>query len=187
MKKTIKQTIAIEGFDGTGKSTIAKWISENYDFDYHKSPSENFASVRSHFDNLQTPIHERLAFYTGDCIRISMMLNKDKDKKYVLDRYYYSTVAYHEAKYPGSTKEIQRICQLLQKPDVVFLIKADYQTLKNRIITRNENIENDELFLTEELVNRIYENYKKVINVPIIEIENNGDFENVINQLKKHL
>ena len=187
MKINKTRIVAIEGFDGSGKTSIAKWIAEYLGYEYHKSPSEAFADVREKFDSVSIPMHERLAFYTGDCIRMSMMFEQNPDKKYVLDRYYYSTVAYHEAKQPGVTSPLTEIYKSLHKPDVVFLIISDFETIIHRIKSRNENALNDDLFLTKKLVNKIYSNFKKIIDVNCVLIHNNEDFETAINQIKKSL
>lgn len=178
--------IAVEGFDGSGKSTIAKWIADNMGYEYHKSPTGIFAQVRNEFDKAETSLHDRLPFYIGDCVRVSMMLQSNLNN-FVLDRYYYSTLAYHEAKYPGSIKELVGICRQLAQPDLVILVKAPFETLVKRIADRNENSLNDALFQNEKLVSEIYFNYQKFINVPIIEINNSGSFEEVTNKLKSIL
>ena len=187
MKPKDYRIIAVEGFDGSGKTTIAKWIAEYLGYEYHKSPSEIFAQVREKFDATSAPMHERLAFYTGDCIRMSMMFEQNPDKRYVLDRYYHSTVAYHEAKEPGVTVPLMKIYESLHKPDIVFLIKSDYETIIQRIKSRNANSLNDELFLKKKLVDKIYSNFMEIIDVKCIVIHNNSDFETVINQIKKVL
>lgn len=186
MNKNSIKSIVVEGFDGSGKSTIAKWIAENLNYEYHKSPSENFAKVREEFDSPDTPIHERLAFYTGDCIRISMLMEKEPYKNYVFDRYYYSTLAYHNAKYPGSTDLITKLCSNLKQPDLVILVRANYNTIHDRIAKRNENSKNDVLFLEENLVKEIYCQYQSTVNVPMIEINNNGNLSDAIDQIKNY-
>ena len=74
----------IMGPQSSGKSTIAKWIAEKYGYEFQKSPSENFAKVREVFDKPETGMWERLAFYMGDCLRMSMLLRQESNKKYGL-------------------------------------------------------------------------------------------------------
>jgi thymidylate kinase len=183
----MKKIIAFEGFDGSGKSSLAKKTAEYFGYEYHKSPSENFALTRNIFDEKKCPVRERMAFYIADCIRISLMMEELSTQKFVLDRYFYSTLAYHEAKYPGSTVQLKNICTQIVKPDLVFLINCNYSTLKNRIEQRNENLSTDELFLSEDLVEKIYNNYRKFIDVPIIENDNNEHIDSAIEQISKYL
>jgi len=187
MKKINNRVIALEGFDGSGKSTIAKWIAENYGYEFQKSPSENFANVRDVFDKPETGMRERLAFYMGDCLRMSMLMRQMPNKKYVLDRYFYSTIAYHEAKKKGCTNGLKMVCRTFKKPDLVILVKSDFETIKRRIINRNENAANDQLFLTEELVNQIYSNYEDIIDTRLLVVNNNSDLDNVYKQIENIL
>jgi len=187
MKKINNRVIALEGFDGSGKSTIAKWIAEKYGYEFQKSPSENFANVREVFDKPETGMRERLAFYMGDCLRMSMLMRQEPNKKYILDRYFYSTIAYHEAKRKGATKGLKRVYRTFHKPDLVILVKSDFETIKRRIISRNENAANDQLFLTKKLVSKIYSNYLTVIDTRLIVVNNNSDLNKVYKQIEKIL
>lgn len=183
MKKTKNRVIALEGFDGSGKSTIAKWISEKYGYEFQKSPAENFAKAREHFDRPETHMRERLAFYMGDCLRMSMLIREQPNKKFVLDRYFYSTIAYHEAKSEGATRGLKSVYRNFKKPDLVILVKSDFKTIKSRITARNENALNDQLFLTNKLVCNIYKNYLNVIDTKFIVVNNNSDLSSVYKQI----
>jgi thymidylate kinase len=186
MKNNNKRIIAVEGFDGTGKSTISNVVANNLGFEYHKSPSGLFSKVRDEFDKNEINYQDRLAFYIGDCVRISMML-QNSNSSFVLDRYYYSTLAYHEAKFHNSTTGLLDLCRCLTQPDLVILIRSPFEVLKKRIIDRNEEFSNDIMFLNECLINEIYSNYKKFINVPLIEVDNNGHLKDVLNNLMSQL
>jgi thymidylate kinase len=95
--------IVVEGFDGSGKTSIAKWLEADLGYTYTKSPTGAFALARELFDDVDCiPLRDRLAFYTGDCIRVSELLRSEcLEEKVVLDRYYPSTYAttkpYHQA------------------------------------------------------------------------------------------
>jgi len=175
--------IAIEGFDGSGKSTIAKHLSNFHCFEYHKSPSGNFALARTFFDKTTDNVDERIAFYLGDCIRISNLMHSNPKINFALDRYYYSTMAYHEAKYPGIMSKFLKYFDLLNPPDVVFLIHTEYDILRNRITERNDLTSNDALFLDKILFDKIYSLYIKYINVPVIDIINNTDMATALKQV----
>ncbi|HRH02315.1 MAG TPA: dTMP kinase [Bacteroidia bacterium] len=187
MKKIQNRVIALEGFDGSGKSTIAKWIAEKYGYEFQKSPSENFANEREVFDMPNTGMRERLAFYMGDCLRLSMLLREDPKKKYVLDRYYYSTIAYHEARRKGVTSQLKKIYRTFYKPDLIILVKSDFETIQRRIKLRKEKAANDSLFLSKKLFNKIYVNYQNIIDTRCIVIDNNEDLKLVFKKIDKFL
>ncbi len=180
--------IDVEGFDGSGKSTIAKWISQEFGYEYHKSPSGLFAEVRTCFEQFDIRLKDRIAFYTGDCIRISMLFNEqiDRGNKFVLDRYFYSTIAYHESKQPNITCELREIYKALRKPDIILYITVDYETTLKRLKKR-KNIQNDELFLSDQYYKTIDENFRQFFDVNYVTVDNNQDFEITKNQIRKIL
>jgi thymidylate kinase len=175
--------IAVEGFDGVGKTTLSKYVSDFFRYEYHKSPTGIFAEVRNEFDKQGVSFSERLPFYIGDCIRVSLLLSEFETQKFVLDRYYYSTIAYHEAKQQGLTNPLLSIFYGLKQPDLVLLVKTDFNVLNERINQRNLKSLNDELFLNEELYNKIYKLYEKYINIPCYIIDNNGLLEDSKEQI----
>lgn len=183
MKKE-PRIIAVEGFDGAGKTTLSKYISDFLGYEYHKSPTGIFAKVRNEFDEQGVSFAERLPFYVGDCIRISLLLSERETQKFVLDRYYYSTIAYHESKQKGVTNPLLSIFYGLQQPDLVLLVKTNFDILNDRINKRVTKSINDELFLKEDLCNNIYKLYEKYINVPCFIIDNNGSLEESKEQIR---
>lgn len=178
--------IVVEGFDGAGKTTLARWLSEFLNYNYHKSPTGIFSDVRNYFDKENVLLQDRLCFYFADCMRISILLSTTSDN-YVLDRYYFSTIAYHESKQKGITDSALGLFYNLTPPDIVLLIKTDFDVLSKRIQRRDEKSLNDELFLKKELYDSIYNLYAKYINVPCIVIDNNGSEENSKEQIKSAL
>jgi thymidylate kinase len=65
----------------------------------------------------------------------------------------------------------------------VLLVKTDFNLLNDRINHRNLKSLNDELFLKEELCNKIYQLYEKYINIPCYIIDNNGSLEDSKEQI----
>ncbi len=188
MKKT--NFIVVEGFDGSGKTSTAKWLQEALGYKYTKSPTGVFARARELFDDItKVPITDRLAFYTGDCIRVSETLRTQcVDTKIVLDRYYPSTVCYHEALFPTSTQHLQPIFEQLHQPDLILYLKTDYEILANRLKSR-ENSLNDNL-VTPEFYQKVEKEYIRYMHLPnFFIIDNNGTVEEtqkqVIEILKK--
>lgn len=181
----LPKIIAVEGFDGTGKTTIAQYLQSEYQYKYHKSPESAFAQARELFDQPNTDLQERFAFYVGDCIRLSMYLEQPTIQRIVLDRYYFSTIAYHESKLSGISRSLLSTFYGLQQPDMVLLVKTDFDTLVTRIEERTQKSINDILFLKEELYNRIYELYEKYIHVPCVIIDNNGLLDDTIAQVQQ--
>ena len=176
--------IVVEGFDGSGKTSTAKWLESELGYKYTKSPTGIFAEARELFDDTNNvTITERLAFYTGDCIRVSEMLRHDFfESKIVLDRYYPSTVCYHEALYPGSTSNLHDIFSVLLQPDIILYLKTDYSVLAERLKSR-ENSLNDRL-VTPEFYEKVEKEFLRYKSLPcFFEINNNGTPEQTREQI----
>jgi len=182
-----RKIIAIEGFDGTGKTTYAKWISNILNYNYQKSPSGTFSEIRETFDKEEVSSKDRLCFYFGGCIRMSMLLSSLPYTNFILDRYYYSTFSYHESVEKGITKELSNMSNHLIQPDIVLLFKTSFDTLNNRVNKRGGKSLGDDVFFKESICRSVYKNYKKFINVDCIEIDNSGTEINTKEQIIKSL
>ena len=180
-----KNFVVVEGFDGSGKTSTAKWLQDEFGFKYTKSPTGVFAKVRDLFDDIgNVSIIERLAFYTGDCIRVSELLrNECMENRIVLDRYFLSTVCYHEALHPDSTKNLHGIFSELYQPDIILYLKTDYHILEERLSHR-ENSMNDQL-VKPDFYCKVEQEYKRYKDIPnFFVIDNNGSYENTREQIR---
>ncbi|MEM7183605.1 MAG: dTMP kinase [Spirochaetota bacterium] len=180
--------IVVEGFDGSGKSTIAKWLADTMGYEYHKTPMGIFAKLRSHFDQEDSNLQERYCFYAADCMRASLYIQEqlNKGQPIVLDRYYYSTISYHESKQPGISKLLPGIFQPLLKPDLILYIKTNYQLTLKRMQQR-QNLADDELFLTEEHYDKIHQTFLQLFDVQHMVVDNTASLEESCELVKKTL
>lgn len=172
--------IVFEGLDGTGKSTLAQKLAIALAFPYLKTPSGTFHIARSHFDTESISSEERVAFYLGDCHKLSMQISLGQIPALVLDRYFYSTLAYHKEQAPALVPILLPMVSQLIKPDLVILLHADFVTSLRRIKARSNGASYEDKFLKEEYFQRIYENYKAFIDVPIMEIDSSGSVEETL-------
>lgn len=172
------QFIVVEGFDGSGKSTIAHWLAEHMGYQYHKTPMGMFAELRSHFDREDVDFQQRYCFYAADCMRASLYIQEQmaQGQKIVLDRYYYSTIAYHESRMPGISKLLPGIFQPLLKPDLILYVKTNYPMTIERMRGR-QNLPDDELFLTEEHYDTIQSIFVSLFDAKYEIIDNTGRLE----------
>jgi len=171
--------IVIEGYDGSGKSTIAKKLCRRLKYSYAKKPEGLFQKARDIFDCIDTPLIERMSFYLGDCIRISSQTTKGNVKNIILDRYFYSTIAHHKGIDDSAVNLFSPFFQLLKKPEVVILVNPDFETslkrMTHRGISKNDSLINDKNKFTQ-----IYNNYRARIDVPIVEVLNSGSLDESI-------
>lgn len=94
----------------------------------------------------------------------------------VLDRYFYSTLAYHMHIVPDEVRTARSICEHLIKPDAVLLIETSYDVIQRRIQAR-ETLANDRLFMSLEQYRQIQDNYRQLLGDKCIVITNDGELE----------
>ena len=112
--------IVIEGIDGSGKTTIAKYISKKYTLQFYKFPVYKDFKILKDFLNGKKNISEEAAFL----LFLSNVLINTKDKEGVYDRYVFSSIAYA---YCFDIKNAMRIVNSLPfiKPDVLIYVDID--------------------------------------------------------------
>jgi dTMP kinase len=163
--------IVLEGIDGSGKSTQAEILlkrlqEEGVDVVYFREPSKGkwgrkIKKKAIHPDSL-TPEEELDLFLKDRRENVAKNLKPalEKKKVVILDRYYYSTIAYQGAK-GIDEKLIKRVNEeFAVEPDLVFIFDIDPQKGLERIENRKKK---DRLFEREDYlakVNEIFRSFK---------------------------
>lgn len=177
MKKGI--LIVFEGIDGSGKSTQAEILmktlhSKGFDVVYFQEPSKGkwgrkIKRKALHPDSL-SPQEELDLFQKDRKENVEKNLKPALERKRVviLDRYYYSTIAYQGAK-GIDEKLIKRMNEeFIIKPDLVFILDIDPQKGLERIENRKKK---DRLFEREEYLVKVREIFKSFIEKNFIHID----------------
>lgn len=153
--KTEHIFISLDGVDGVGKTTVAKFLVADKSFQYHKSPAGPFAQLRKEVDAHATPL-ERYCFYRlatqFDSIQISQLL---ETSSVVCDRYIASTAAYHIAM-DDRIRVIHNDVGLL-KPHFAFLLGARSEVRDKRILKRAKMLSDVKLEGDNILLDRVVE------------------------------
>jgi thymidylate kinase len=179
--------IVFEGLDGSGKSSLAKMLAAHLGYEYHKTPEGSFQQARTFFDLPEIPSVERISYYTADCIKLSVMVKTGEIPFLVLDRYYYSTIAYHQEQAPELLNYFQPFFSALAKPDLVILLDVDFEVSKKRILARSNQPSYEDKFLRNEDFENIYQNYLDCIDVPILKVTNSGSLEDSLEIITRYL
>lgn len=163
--------IALEGIDGSGKSTQIKLLADSLIKDGHKvyttfepTKSEMGAMIRTIFAHKTEADHRTIAaLFLAD--RLHHLLNKTDGilKKMtegytvITDRYYFSSYAYHSV-YMAMDWVINanKLCSDLLRPDLTLFIDIDPEESMNRI---NKNRESTELYETLENLTKVKNKY----------------------------
>lgn len=164
----------VEGMDGTGKGTQIKLLQDNLKFDGEFMYFTNITTsplgraireiTRDHsYDDFMHDNVGVACMYLSELYLVSKKIETALANgiNVVCDRWYYSTMAY-----VGHSMDdgivIETIVKDMLKPDVVFYLDLDIDTIMNRLFTRNEKLE---FFEKKEKLINIKDNYDSMFNI----------------------
>ena len=171
--------IVLEGIDGCGKTTQAKNLikrlhEKGFDAVFYKEPSEGrwgklIKEKAGHQSGL-TPEQE-FEFFQNDReenVEINIKPALKKKKIVVLDRYYFSTMAYQGAKGIDIREIKKRNDKIVVPPDLVIILDIDARSGLNRIKGRKKK---DLLFEREDYLKQVGKIFKSFSGENIIHLD----------------
>lgn len=182
----MKPFIVLEGTDGSGKSSLCDWIEKTFNYKKYKSIGGPFADIKNRFDIDKVSIRERFSFLCGEAINNAFIIKEQlkQGNSVIFDRYYYSTLVYCESLEPGISSEFKFLFENLPKPDIVFFIQTDFETMLKRITNRGDLTLIEKKYSTKENFDILNKNYKKYIDTKMVIIDNNQSIEIAQEQIK---
>jgi len=178
--------IVIEGIDGSGKTTQAqilldKLLGEGYDAVYFQEPSDSRwgkkIREKAAFQGSLSPEQELELFQRDRRENVEKNLKPALKKKRVviLDRYYFSTIAYQGVK--GINPERIRVMneEFVIKPDLVFIL--DIEAGKGLGRVEESRKKKDLLFEREEFLAEVRKAFRSFVggNIFHLDGENSRD------------
>jgi dTMP kinase len=145
--------IAVDGIDGAGKTTQVKILVENL-----RAAGETVVSskeptdgpwgrlVRESAQNGRLDLDAELHAFVEDRkehVASTILPALGRGEVVILDRYYYSTIAYQGARGANVEKLTQQMRALAPEPDAAFLIDLDSHTAIERIRRSRGDIPNE--------------------------------------------
>lgn len=182
--------IVIEGIDGSGKSTCAKNLAEKLNsiniktiYTFEPTHSHYGAKLREGMLSEDLDAEEELLLFVKDRKEhIEYMIKPALEEGYfiILDRYFYSSIAYQGAKGIDINRIINMHKDFIIKPDIVFIFHLPIDIALNRIISKRgiaDRFEN-ETYLKK--VDKIFHSF----NEPFIyHIDTNKDIKIINDEL----
>ncbi len=138
--------IVIEGIDGSGKSTCTKNLAEKLNsiniktiYTFEPTHSHYGAKLREGMLSEDLDAEEELLLFVKDRKEhIEYMIKPALEEGYfiILDRYFYSSIAYQGAKGIDINRIINMHKDFIIKPDIVFIFHLPIDIALNRIISK---------------------------------------------------
>lgn len=138
--------IVIEGIDGSGKSTCAKNLAEKLNsiniktiYTFEPTHSHYGAKLRDGMLSEDLDTEEELLLFVKDRKEhIEYMIKPALEEGYfiILDRYFYSSIAYQGAKGIDINRIINMHKGFIIKPNIVFIFHLPIDIALNRIISK---------------------------------------------------
>ena len=146
-KQSIIVLIAIEGIDGSGKTTVARFLRDvltklGYPVVLFKEPtdSEWGIKIKESYDSRLKP-EEELELFLKDReydVRENIIPSLKQGKIVIMDRYYFSTIAYQGALGfdPEELREMNE--KIAPKPDLLFILDIPPEKAISRVKKRGD-------------------------------------------------
>jgi len=185
--------VVLEGIDGSGKTTQAKRLvkrltEKGFNAVFFKEPSagqwgRRLKEKARHQDGL-TPEQEFELFQKDREENVELNIKPALKKKMmvVLDRYYFSTMAYQGAK-GIDIKEIKdRNDKIAVPPDMVIILDVSAETGLNRIKERKKR---DRLFEREDYLRKVRKIFKSFSGENIVHLDGRERRESLYIKIEK--
>jgi len=170
--------IAIEGIDGAGKTTLArkleKWLeSRGYSVEVIKEPGNSVwgQKIRESYDRV-LDAREELELFLKDReenVRRKILPALKKGTIVIMDRYYYSTMAYQGARGIDVEEIRRRNEEIAPKPDAVLLLDCEPELCFERIRRRGKTNRFERLEYLRRVREKFLEIAKKDERVRVID------------------
>lgn len=162
--------IAIEGLDGAGKTTIAKWLvnlfnNAGYKALYTYEPTDSlFVRALKSYSEFRSAELDALTYAADRLVHLKSKVLPALDKGIivVMDRYYFSSIAYQGAQ-GASIEWVFELNKYARKPDLAIYIDVEPEIGLKRL-SRKEVLSRFPEYEKLDLLRRVREIYLELVN-----------------------
>jgi len=162
--------IAVEGIDGAGKTTVAQHIyrsltNHGYPCVFLKEPSGSiYSRIIEIITRLKVPDPElELMLFLKDReidVRKRILPALSQGKIVIMDRYYYSNIAYQSARGLNADRIRKLNEKIAPKPDLVILLDLD----PSKALERIKNRKKLSIFEEKDFLERVRQKFREIVD-----------------------
>ncbi|MBE3652490.1 dTMP kinase [Vibrio navarrensis] len=168
--------IVYEGLDACGKTTLSSRYAQERNTTVHSAILKQAEQLRKIIDANQSKESALLFFMLNNFLKSDEVAKARESGDVILDRYLFSTLAYQtillgEEKVKTMFDALD-IANNIVLPDVIVFVKADAETINNRIKARGGEIQwYGDAITQNHCVGSAYKTIFNWFDIPIIEID----------------
>jgi dTMP kinase len=169
MSTTKSQLIAVEGLDGSGKSTFARVLAAALGADFMRTPHDLDADTRTAMEaHCARSTLARMLFYSATVAAAAVDIQDalTSGRSVVVDRYWLSTVAYHRVM--GSPCVLDEVAGILPPADCTVYLHAPLAVRAQRVQARGLATAADRWSLQPGPSRRIEAQYRQLARHAIV-------------------
>ena len=176
--------VVLEGVSGTGKTTIAKLLTERINGVFYSTPSGDFQKIREKIHAMEN-IQFLFYFYLSSVIFASEEIKKIiKNKPVICDRYIHTTLCYYQAL--GLNTSINQVKLEILAPDFIFLLTCNKNIQDERLNTRGRS--NHDV-IEDRYIQKILNEYRKyhLTKIDTTNLSPNQIVDDILLKIKPYL
>jgi len=173
--------ISIEGFDGVGKTTVARLLEAELGFRFIEKPLKylfdpqggdtEYIRIRNYFNEVSEHNRALSACFYG--LGNLFLYEKFKGENIITDRHILSNYAWSGA--PESKIVFDTLYELIGHPDFTFILYANQKTILNRLQKRDRNDSDIKKVQNSEAIYQKMINFAEEKKMPFLRIDSTGE------------
>ena len=173
--------IVYEGLDACGKTTLSELYAKEQNAIVHSAIVKEAQELRKVIDTYHSRESALLFFLMNNFLKSHEVSEVLESKDVILDRYIFSTLAYQAIMLGEDVvKKIFDALNITKKillPEIIVFVKADIETINNRIEKRGGNTQwYGDAITQNNCVETAYKNIFQWFDIPIIEIDTSDKY-----------
>ena len=168
--------IVFEGLDACGKTTLSSLYAKEMNTVVHDAIIAEASDLRKVIDSYESKECAFLFFLLNNLLKSDEVSKKLKNENIILDRFIFSTLAYQTIMLGEDiVKNIfdnLKINKKIYLPEVIVFVRADSETINNRIETRGGTVQwYGDAVTQNNCVESAYHKIFEWFDIPIVEVD----------------